>query len=49
MGRQILTIDIQDFEKRKHDIAAQLLSASKDVGFFYVAGEICCLAPLHKF
>lgn len=38
MGSQIVTVDVSNFEDRKHEIASQLLNASKDVGFFYIAG-----------
>ena len=41
MTREILTIDLSDFENRKQEIASQLLHASKDVGFFYVSGHGC--------
>ena len=36
--RKVLTIDISDFEARKGEIATQLISAARDVGFFYIAG-----------
>ncbi|CAL5229196.1 g12477 [Coccomyxa viridis] len=39
MVRKILTIDISDFEARKDEIASQLISAARDVGFFYIAGH----------
>lgn len=42
-GRQIVTIDISNFEQRKHDIANQILNASKDVGFFYIGGAFLSL------
>lgn len=42
MGRKIITVDISDFEQRKQEIAAQLLEASKDVGFFYIGGAHPC-------
>lgn len=38
MGRKVVTVDISNFEDRKQEIATQLLDASKDVGFFYIAG-----------
>ncbi len=38
MPRKIVTVDISNFEERKHEIASQLLEASKDVGFFYIGG-----------
>ena len=41
MTREIVTIDLSDFENRKQEIASQLLHASKDVGFFYVSGHGC--------
>ena len=38
MVRKVLTVDISDFETRKDEIASQLISAARDVGFFYIAG-----------
>ena len=31
-------IDLSNFETRKHEIAGQLISSAKDVGFFFVKG-----------
>ncbi len=38
MGREIVTIDISNFEERKQEIAEQLFEAARDVGFFYISG-----------
>ena len=38
MVRKVLQIDISDFEARKVEVASQLISAARDVGFFYIAG-----------
>lgn len=38
-SRQVVTIDISNFEQRKHEIAAQLFEAAKNVGFFYISGQ----------
>ena len=38
MVREVVTIDISNFEERKHEIAKQLFEAAKDVGFFYISG-----------
>ena len=34
--RDVLVVDLSDFEKRKQDIAQQLHHAATKVGFFYV-------------
>ena len=39
VASKVLIIDISDFENRKHEIAKQLYSAAKDVGFFYIKGH----------
>ena len=31
-------IDLSNFETRKHEIAGQLISSARDVGFFFVKG-----------
>ena len=45
MVRKVLTIDISDFEARKGEIASQLISAARDVGFFYIAGMTSSQRP----
>jgi len=37
--RDVLIIDISDFENRKHEIGRQLYHASHNVGFFYIKGH----------
>jgi len=37
--RDVLIVDISDFENRKHEIARQLYHASHNVGFFYIKGH----------
>lgn len=44
MSREIVTVDLSNFEARKHDIAKELLHAAADVGFFYVSGHGCGVA-----
>jgi isopenicillin N synthase-like dioxygenase len=39
MVREVVTVDISNFEERKHEIAKQLFEAAKDVGFFYISGK----------
>ncbi len=39
VASKVLIVDISDFENRKHEIAEQLHSAAKDVGFFYIKGH----------
>ena len=46
MLRKVLTIDVSDFEARKGEIASQLVSAARDVGFFYIAGT--SLSAMHR-
>ena len=37
MVRPIVQVSLEDFETRKHDIAAELWRAAVDVGFFYLS------------
>lgn len=37
--KDVLIIDISDFENRKHEIGRQLYHASHNVGFFYIKGH----------
>ena len=39
VASKVLIVDISDFENRKQEIAQQLYSAAKDVGFFYIKGH----------
>ncbi|KAK9834460.1 hypothetical protein WJX74_002175 [Apatococcus lobatus] len=39
VASKVLIVDISDFENRKQEIAEQLHSAAKDVGFFYIKGH----------
>lgn len=39
MTKDVLIIDISDFENRKHEIGRQLYHASHNVGFFYIKGH----------
>lgn len=39
VASKVLIIDISDFESRKQEIAQQLYSTAKDVGFFYIRGH----------
>ena len=36
---RVVTVDLSDFEERKHEIARQLTDAAKDIGFFYISGH----------
>ena len=38
-------IDLSDFETRKDEIAGQLISSAKDVGFFFVKGTAIIMRP----
>ncbi len=37
--KDVLIIDISNFEERKHEIGRQLYHASHNVGFFYIKGH----------
>ena len=37
--RDVLIVDISDFDNRKHEIGRQLYHASHNVGFFYIKGH----------
>ncbi|GAB4822422.1 hypothetical protein N2152v2_009468 [Parachlorella kessleri] len=39
MVRQIVEVSLDDFDTRRDEIAQQLFSAAKDVGFFYISGH----------
>ena len=39
VSKDVLIIDISNFEERKHDIGRQLYHASHNVGFFYIKGH----------
>ena len=38
MAASLLVVDLSDYERRKADIAASLLTAAEDCGFFYLTG-----------
>ena len=39
MAASLLVVDLSDYERRKADIAASLLTAAEDCGFFYLTGH----------
>ena len=36
--RQIVEVSLHDWDNRKQEIAQQLFTAARDVGFFYISG-----------
>jgi hypothetical protein len=49
MVRQVVTVDISDFEIRKKEVAEQLVAAARDVGFFYISGDFSCSCAIRQF
>ena len=50
MVRQVIEVSLHDFDDRRDEIAQQLFSAAKDVGFFYISGGLgTALAVLGRF
>ena len=47
-ARKLVCVDLSDFERRKADIAASLLSAATDEGFFFVTGHGVSDADLQR-